>query len=265
MSRDSPQTASTTSNPPPDTPQPEIEWREELITDDQYRLTITVQLDQADEVVVETVGGGTITTLTTNGEHIVAGSETNHGPLTLGTSVNAILPDTPVDRMIGTYSVGSQIQPTIPLHLNGLTGGTHPPQDVQGAHSRTYTQTVGNQTTRLSLTVPKALYQYYQRRMRVGDYGAYVSDTNDDEYITRLAEQFKTFRDRNNLSDREMIDHVTGFVQQLQYTRDEPATGYNEYPKFPTETLVDQGGDCEDTCILLSSILERTASGPTGV
>ena len=33
-------------------------------------------------------------------------------------------------------------------------------------------------------------------------------------------------------------------------------TGYEEYWKYPVETLYDQGGDCEDTSILFSAIAE---------
>jgi len=44
-------------------------------------------------------------------------------------------------------------------------------------------------------------------------------------------------------------------VQSLAYTHDIASTGHDEYPRYPVETLVDQGGDCEDTAILLCKVL----------
>ena len=43
-------------------------------------------------------------------------------------------------------------------------------------------------------------------------------------------------------------------MQSLQYTSDNVTEGYNEYPRFPIETLVDDGGDCEDTSVLFASL-----------
>ena len=51
------------------------------------------------------------------------------------------------------------------------------------------------------------------------------------------------------------------FVQSLEYVSDIIGTGYDEYPKFPLETLYDEGGDCEDSSILLSSLIRETGYG----
>ena len=34
-------------------------------------------------------------------------------------------------------------------------------------------------------------------------------------------------------------------------------TEWNEYPRYPLETLFDRGGDCEDTSILVAALLDR--------
>ena len=46
------------------------------------------------------------------------------------------------------------------------------------------------------------------------------------------------------------------FVQSMEYQSDEVFMGHVEYWKFPLETLCDQGGDCEDTAILYSSLMK---------
>lgn len=44
-------------------------------------------------------------------------------------------------------------------------------------------------------------------------------------------------------------------VQALPYVPEPLEAGVDEYVKFPAETLVESGGDCEDTAVLLASIL----------
>jgi hypothetical protein len=63
------------------------------------------------------------------------------------------------------------------------------------------------------------------------------------------------------MSDWEMIELAIAFVQGLDYVPDDIGTGYDEYPKFPLETLYDQGGDCEDSSILLASLLRELGYG----
>jgi hypothetical protein len=53
----------------------------------------------------------------------------------------------------------------------------------------------------------------------------------------------------------ETISFMLAFVQSLPYTSDSVTTGFDEYPRFPLETLVDNGGDCEDTAILFATLV----------
>ena len=46
------------------------------------------------------------------------------------------------------------------------------------------------------------------------------------------------------------------FVQHLPYVPDDVSTPYDDYTKFSAETLCELGGDCEDTAILLASVLQ---------
>ena len=52
----------------------------------------------------------------------------------------------------------------------------------------------------------------------------------------------------------DQVSFVLAFVQSLPYTSDSVTTGHDEYPRFPIETLVDDGGDCEDTSILFATL-----------
>ncbi|MYI94390.1 transglutaminase domain-containing protein, partial [Candidatus Poribacteria bacterium] len=74
--------------------------------------------------------------------------------------------------------------------------------------------------------------------------------------IGNLTREFQNiFRRRSEWSERDRIDFVLSFVQSLPYTFDDVTTGYDEFRRYAIETLIDGGGDCEDTTILVAAIL----------
>ena len=74
--------------------------------------------------------------------------------------------------------------------------------------------------------------------------------------IGNLTREFQNiFRRRSQWSERDRIDFVLSFVQSLPYTFDDVTTGYDEFRRYAIETLIDGGGDCEDTTILVAAIL----------
>ena len=104
----------------------------------------------------------------------------------------------------------------------------------------------------------KDLQDYRSRtRPRTIDYSIYASDRMDDQYMRELTGLFRKYAQQYNMTGRETIDFVGSFVQQLPYTSDRVTTPYDEYPRFPLETLYEKGGDCEDTAILAATILKE--------
>lgn len=110
---------------------------------------------------------------------------------------------------------------------------------------------VNGNTQRYSVRVPNRLYDYYKERHRINDYKAYGSDPFDDDLISNTAQEFSDLG-----SDQSVIESLVEFVRGMKYTPDEVATGYKNYTKYPIETIVEAGGDCKDTSILLASILK---------
>jgi len=54
----------------------------------------------------------------------------------------------------------------------------------------------------------------------------------------------------------KLAEYLTAFVQQnIVYTKDPYNNGF-DYPKFPIETLTEKKGDCEDSAILLVTLLK---------
>jgi len=122
---------------------------------------------------------------------------------------------------------------------------------------RDFAWVYGGKTWALSLYVPEQLYLYYSGRTRVPteDYSVYVTHPNDDEYISTIVGEFNEISLEEGYSEKQRVDLVIAFVQSLPYTPDIVSTSFDEYPRYPIETLVDGGGDCEDTSILTSALL----------
>lgn len=56
-------------------------------------------------------------------------------------------------------------------------------------------------------------------------------------------------------SERAKANYAVRAVQAFPYVSDSVTAGYDDYNKSPIETIVQAGGDCEDTVILLASTL----------
>jgi len=122
---------------------------------------------------------------------------------------------------------------------------------------RNFTWSINGETYELNIIVPEPMYEYYSSKARyvTSDYRGYIMHPYDDAYLEVLVKEFDKIATFNELTAEEEYELVISFVQNLHYITDD-TTGFDEYPKFPVESLVDEGGDCEDTSILLSHLLE---------
>jgi competence protein ComEC len=111
--------------------------------------------------------------------------------------------------------------------------------------------------------IPLSLYEYYRKLPRppTKNYSVYVTHPLDDPYIDRLVEKIKNAAQQEGYTAYQTVEFAAAFVQSLPYTVDSVTTPYDEYPRYPIETLVDKGGDCEDTSILLASIIDKIGYG----
>jgi len=111
--------------------------------------------------------------------------------------------------------------------------------------------------------VPKDQYGYFRslKRPATDDYSVYVTNPLNLPYISSLVKTLKEGAQKNNYTEWDTVNYVVAFVQSLDYVPDDISTTYDEYPKYPLETLVDGGGDCEDTSILIACILQEMGYG----
>ena len=74
--------------------------------------------------------------------------------------------------------------------------------------------------------------------------------------IGNLTREFQRIIKQNQgWSRQDKVDFVLSFVQLLPYTLDDVTTSYDEFRRYAVETLIEGGGDCEDTTILAAAIL----------
>lgn len=169
--------------------------------------------------------------------------------------------------------------------VQGRFPGSRPAAAVpgpDGLYHQLYSFKYGGRTWDFTINVPKAAYQGFHnadRPTRIIEkdgvleqqmaYDIFVTTPLDDAYMKNLADQLRSAAQENGWSDDETLSFALAFVQSLPYTSDKVTTGFDEYPRYPLETLVDNGGDCEDSAILYASLVQALGYGavllsPTG-
>jgi transglutaminase-like putative cysteine protease len=156
------------------------------------------------------------------------------------------------------------------LYTNGVssaetryTGKTKPVENPIEKVSYEWDYPEDLYTWTCSLNIPVEAVDLYRELNRnyIYSYSYYVAHEADDNYMNSLAQMFLNTAENEDLGEWDTLSLAVSFVQSLEYVSDMIGSGYDEYPKFPLETLYDKGGDCEDTSILLASILRELGYG----
>ena len=107
------------------------------------------------------------------------------------------------------------------------------------------------------LTLPNAsalyLYDRSLPREATEDYAVYVFNSLDDAFFTYVLHRILALCAAGDPIVR--LNFIAGFVQALVYRPDSATNASFEYPRYPIETLNEQGGDCEDKAILCAELL----------
>jgi len=119
--------------------------------------------------------------------------------------------------------------------------------------SSKYQWTFNHYSYTYSLKIPKPLYEYYRKQTHDRDYAKYAINDNDRKVLDKI---ISSFREKSD-SKTDAAYNIVAFVQSIPYSKDYLSTGFNEYPRYPIETLVDGTGDCEDTAILTAALLKE--------
>jgi hypothetical protein len=136
-------------------------------------------------------------------------------------------------------------------------------ENAEGGYNlRYYGETLGKPWS-VSLVLYKSAYFAASRTpRRTYDYASYVSRAISNGYATQLGTfLMEDAQDAGFTSKRQQAEFVIEFVQALPYASDDVTTGFDEYPKTVAETIVEGGGDCEDTAILTAALLQAEPFG----
>jgi len=112
----------------------------------------------------------------------------------------------------------------------------------------------------LNLSIPYGLYWEYRNRPRPTDWESWPSmcrDSDDDAYISQIAEELLKTASSEDFTDAETVNYVVTLVHKMLNTEEVITTPWDGRPKYPVETLVELGGDSEDTSILTAAILHE--------
>lgn len=150
--------------------------------------------------------------------------------------------------------------PKPPIPVQDITEEKPKPS---GSINRTYSWEYHGSEWTWEINIPQSIYDYYKELPRppTRNYSVYVTHPWDDKFEESLASEIQRIAEEKGFSDLEKVEFAISFVQSLPYTVDSVTSPYDEYPRYPVETLVDNGGDCEDTSILLASILDTMGYG----
>lgn len=100
-------------------------------------------------------------------------------------------------------------------------------------------------------------YYYYKRlgkKQLVPQYQDLLTENSNHAYFAELAAKLEEDAETAGYTGQELVEYLTAFVQAIPYKEDPENDGY-DYPRYPIETIVDGGGDCEDKSALLVSLL----------
>ena len=135
------------------------------------------------------------------------------------------------------------------------------PPNTRGSIGRRYVWNFRGRHYTILMTIDLERYNSYSGKERY-DIPKLVEEGRTT--IGNLTREFqRTFKRNRSWTRQDRVDFVLSFVQSLPYTHDDVTTGYDEFRRYAVETLIEGGGDCEDTTILVAAILrglgEKTA------
>lgn len=130
-------------------------------------------------------------------------------------------------------------------------------ENIEGAYAISVNgRTLGKNWT-ASLYIYKSAYILGINRSRGRSRPEYVDYELTQGFAPLLAEILDDIaEDIQFIDKREKVEFVIDFVQRLPYVTDDVSKGFDDYTKFIVETMAEGNGDCEDTSIMLASILE---------
>jgi len=127
----------------------------------------------------------------------------------------------------------------------------------EGEIALSFTGRTNGQEWETNFVVYKSAYVSAVSRDHGRRRSEFVAYEMSSGFSGELAQILSEEADANNFSGkRAKVEFIVDFVQYLPYVPDDVSTPYDDYTKYGAETLCELGGDCEDTAIMLASVLQ---------
>ena len=110
---------------------------------------------------------------------------------------------------------------------------------------------------RIDLPIQRQRYEHYRRLPRLnGQWNCYAEEEMPE--VRNLALAFQHLHAGHTWSTYTQVSNVLNFVQScIPYSSDLKTTGYEDWARYPVETLMEGTGDCEDLAILCAAVIAR--------
>jgi hypothetical protein len=109
----------------------------------------------------------------------------------------------------------------------------------------------------IELAISRSRFEYYRRQPRLnGQWNVYAEMEMPE--VRDLAAEFQKLHADHEWSTYDQACNVLKFVQScIPYSYDKDATGHEDCPRYPIETLMEDTRDCEDVAILCAAVIAR--------
>lgn len=126
-------------------------------------------------------------------------------------------------------------------------------------YTRSFSWDYGGHHWTWNLSIPISLYAAYKAvpdsvRIQIGPENFGYFTTTRDSYIQELAQKLNQTATGAGYNSYDEVNFVLAFIQNIPYATDNVSTGYQSYPRFPVETLVDDIGDCKSHSVLFGAL-----------
>ncbi|MFC7202373.1 hypothetical protein ACFQJC_02525 [Haloferax namakaokahaiae] len=162
-------------------------------------------------------------------------------------------------------SGASEIARVTPDELAGLESEAtdeYVRTNAEGVFDFTIYGRTNGQNWEASYYIFKSAYAAAWRRDHGRSRPEFVQYEMQNGFAAEFADLLDGIAEDIGFTDKRMkVEFVIDFVQRLPYVPDSVSTGYDDFTKFSIETLVELGGDCEDTSIMLAGILQSEPFG----
>lgn len=131
---------------------------------------------------------------------------------------------------------------------------TQAPTPVPDQIVRTYQWPYKDRIYTWQLSIPQPYYDHFKSLPHdsAADYAAYALSDTDRPYLQSLPDKLSGVSQSEGYGEYDTAMLVAAFVQSLP---NNAGAGFDDYARYPAETLVDGGGDSEDTSILAAALL----------